>query len=340
MARDNGQFTRDDERPPRPPVGAVRDAVDEIDDSRVIDLDNEEASPFLRGQKRVPVRRGPLPRKTARKVKVVAIVLLAAAGAATVGTMLYRYGSHSWRFRLESSDNIEIRGTRNVSRAQVLEVMGADIGRNLFFVPLSDRKKQLEDIAWVESASVMRLLPDRLRVEIKERTPVAFVQIGSRVALIDASGVVMDMPATRQTHYSFPVITGMQESEPLSTRAARMKAYSALIRDLDAEGGKYSQALSEVDLSDPEDVKILVPDAEGAVLVHMGSSDFLRRYKTFLAHVSEWRQQLPGQKLDSVDLRYEGQIVVNPDKKVAPPSAQPAPPVVAKAPRKKTRPRP
>ena len=340
MARDNGQFTREDERPPRPRVGAVHDAVDEIDetDARVLDLDNEEESPFLRGQKRVPVRRGPLPRKTARKVKVVAIVLLAAAGLGTVGTVLYRYGAHSWRFRLETSDNIEIRGTQNVTRAQVLEVMGADIGRNVFFVPLSDRKKQLEDIAWVESASVMRLLPDRLRVEIKERTPLAFVQIGSRVALIDASGVVMDMPPTRQTHYSFPVITGMQDSEPLSTRGARMKIYSALVRDLDSEGGNYSLALSEVDLSDPEDVKIIVPDADGAVLVHMGSSDFLRRYKTFLAHVAEWRQQVPGQKLDSVDLRYEGQIVVNPDKKIAPPSAAPAPPAVTKAPR--TRPRP
>ncbi len=332
MARDNGQFTREDERPPRPPVGAVRDAVDEIDD-RVIDLDTEEASPFLRGQKRVPVRRGPLPRKTAQKVKIAAAVLLAAAGAAAVGTVLYRYGAHSWRFRLETSDNIEIRGTQNVTRSQVLEVMGADIGRNVFFVPLSERKKQLEDIAWVESASVMRLLPDRLRIEIKERTPVAFVKIGSRVALIDASGVVMDMPPTRQTHYSFPVITGMQESEPLSTRAARMKIYSALIRDLDSEGGNYSLALSEVDLSDPEDVKIIVPDAEGAVLVHMGSSDFLRRYKTFLTHVAEWRQQVPGQKLDSVDLRYEGQIVVNPDRKIAPAVTAPAPPTATKTPR-------
>ena len=336
MARDNGQFTREDERPPRPPVGAVRDAVDEIDDARILDLDREEGSPFLRGQKRVPVRRGPLPRRTARKVKIAAAVALAAAGVAVGGTVLYGYGAHSWRFRLETSDNLEIRGTQNVTRNQVLEVMGADIGRNVFFVPLADRKKQLEDIPWVESASVMRLLPDRLRVEIKERTPLAFAQIGSRVALIDASGVVMDMPPTRQTHYSFPVITGMQEAEPLSTRAARMKIYAALIRDLDSEGGNYSQALSEVDLSDPEDVKIIVPDAEGAVLVHMGASDFLRRYKTFLAHVGEWRQQVPGQKLDSVDLRYEGQIIVNPDKKLAPSPPPPAP-AVTRAPGTKPR---
>ena len=331
MARDNGQSTREKERPLRPPVGAVRDAIGkpEENDARLLDLDTEEESPFLRGQKRVPVRRGPLPRKTARKVKIAAVVLLAAAGLGASAAMLYRYGAHSWRFRLESSDNIEVSGTQHVTRNQIVDVMASDIGRNVFFVPLADRKKQLEEIPWVESATVMRLLPDRVRISIKERTPVAFVQMGSRIALIDASGVVMDMPAMRQTRFSFPVITGMTESEPLSTRAARMKIYSALVRDLDAEGGKYSTALSEVDLRDPEDVKITVPDADGAVLIHLGSSDFLRRYKTFIAHVAEWRQQVPGQKLESVDLRYEGQIIVNPDNKSAP--AAPKQPLPARA---------
>ncbi len=328
MARDNGQSTRENERPLRPPVGAVRDAIGEPEenDARLLDLDTEEESPFLRGQKRVPVRRGPLPRKTARKVKIAAVLLLAAAGVGTAASMLYSYGAHSWRFRLESSDNIEVFGTQHVTRNQIVDVMASDIGRNVFFVPLPERKKQLEEIPWVESATIMRLLPDRVRISVKERTPVAFVQMGSRIALIDASGVVMDMPATRQTRFSFPVITGMTESEPLSTRAARMKIYSALVRDLDAEGGKYSTALSEVDLRDPEDVKITVPDADGAVLIHLGSSDFLRRYKTFIAHVAEWRQQVPGQKLESVDLRYEGQIIVNPDNKTTPATArQPQP---------------
>ena len=38
------------------------------------------------------------------------------------------------------------------SRAQVMEVAGADIGRNIFFVPLDERKRQLEQIPWVEQA--------------------------------------------------------------------------------------------------------------------------------------------------------------------------------------------
>jgi hypothetical protein len=45
--------------------------------------------------------------------------------------------------------------------------------------------------------------------------------------------------------------------------------------------------------------------------VHLGSSDYLRRYKIFVSHAQGWRQQF--QKLESVDLRYDNQIIVNPD---------------------------
>ncbi|MCI0355266.1 MAG: FtsQ-type POTRA domain-containing protein, partial [Acidobacteria bacterium] len=273
--------------------------------------ETEEESPFLRAQKRVPVRRAPLPRKTAHLLKkaVLAFLLLGVVGWA--GAVVYAYGTSSWRFRLDSRDSVQIEGMENVSPEQVTEVFRPDVGRNLFQISLDDRRKSLEQIPWIESAAVMRLLPDRLQVSLRERKPVAFAQIGSRVSLIDANGVVMEMPTGRQKQYSFPVVVGMGESEPRSTRAARMKIYSTLVGALDGEGGRYSEDLSEVDLSDPEDVKITVADPAGAVLVHLGSSHFLERYKVYLAHVGEWRQQF--QRLDSVDLRYERQIIVNPD---------------------------
>jgi len=235
----------------------------------------------------------------------VAFVLGITAAAA------YRYGEHSWRFRVESSDDIEITGLSNVSRAQVIEVMGEDIGRNVFFVPLSQRKLQLEQIPWVESASVMRFVPNRLRIEIRERSPVAFARIGSRISLIDGSGALMDLPVTGRKKFSFPVILGMNLGEPQSTRSARMKIYNQLVNELDSGGARYSQNLSEVDLSDPDDVKIMASDPGGEVLVDLGSSGFLDRFKIYVSHVQEWRQQFA--RLDSVDLRYEHQIVVNPD---------------------------
>jgi cell division protein FtsQ len=281
----------------------------EMDDARLVDLDIDEESPFLRGQKRVSARRSALPKKTANGLLWAAVAAGAVCLAGLGAAWLYHYGEHSWRFRVESSDNIEVTGMQSVTKAQIMEVMGADIGRNIFFIPLVQQKAQLEQIPWVESASVMRFVPNRLKVEIHERTPVAFARVGPHMSLIDAGGTLMEL--TPKHKYSFPVILGMNPGEPLSTRAPRMKTYAEMVQDLDAGGARYSQDLSEVDLSDLEDVKVRVNDAAGDVLVHLGSSDYLRRYKIYVTHAQGWRQQF--QKLESVDLRYDNQIIVNPE---------------------------
>ena len=309
-----------------PPPGELE--RESLDDARLVDLDVEEESPFLRGQKRVSARRPSLPKRAVNGLKwsVIALVVLFVAGVA--GTAAYHYGERDWRFRIDSSDNIEITGTHNVPHAQVMEVLGGDIGRNIFFVPLAERKAQLEKVPWVESAGVMRFVPNRLVVDIHERTPIAFARLGSRIALIDAGGTLMELPGAGKQKYSFPVIVGMNPGEPLSTRAARMKIYNELLRQLDSDGGHYSQELSEVDISDQEDVKVTANDPAGAVLVHLGASEFLTRYKTYVTHVQGWRQQF--EKLESVDLRYDHQIIVNPDLQGGAKAAE-VTPAVAKA---------
>jgi cell division protein FtsQ len=318
MARKSGSTILQDELYPQAD-GPVRE---EVEDQRLLDLDVEQESPFLRGQKRVSVRRGSLPKKAAARLSWV---LLAAGVVFVCGTGIagiYHYGEHSWRFRVESSDDIEIAGMnnaklQNVSRSQVIEVMGGDIGRNIFFIPLEQRQKQLEQIPWVESASVMRFVPNRIRIEIQERTPVAFARVGSKISLIAADGTLMDLPAGGKHKFSFPVILGMNSGEPHSSREARMKVYNELVGQLDSGGAHYSQDLSEVDLSDTDDVKVMASDPGGEVMVHLGSLDFLDRYKIFVSHVREWRQQFD--RLDSVDLRYDNQIIVNPDSHATPP---------------------
>jgi cell division protein FtsQ len=307
MARRSGSSVSEEELFP----AASEPARDVLDDSRLVDLDVEQESPFLRAQKRVSVRQSSLPKKTAKRLRwgALGVGILLVLGSAAAG--LYQYSEHSWRFRLESSDNLEISGNHNVTRAQILEIMGGDIGRNIFFVPLAQRKQELEQIPWVESASIMRFVPNRLRIEIRERTPAAFARLGSKIFLIDDAGSLMELPAVGRKQFSFPVVLGMTLSEPQSMRAVRMKTYNQLIGDLDSDGGHYSQELSEVDLSDPEDVKVLATDPGGEVLVHLGSSNFLERFKIFKGHVQEWRQQFA--HLNSVDLRYDHQIVVNPD---------------------------
>ncbi len=284
-----------------------RDFTDDFAD----DFSDDDDAPVGRRRAGTRVRvRGGLPKTTGGWIAAAVAVLVVVGVCVGTVLMVRDMLMHDDRFVIPSSSAIEIEGNSHLTKAQLLSIFGGDVERNIFTISLAERKAQLERLPWVEHATVMRLLPDRMRVSITERTPVAFVRQGSHIGLVDGNGVLLDMPTDvpANTHYSFPVVTGISASEPLSVRAARMKIYAKFTGDLDADGERISQSLSEVDLSNPEDVKALIPDHSSEVLVHFGEEKFLERYKKYEAHLAEWRAQYP--RLSSVDMRYEQQAVL------------------------------
>jgi cell division protein FtsQ len=285
-----------------------------------IDSDPAFARRARRPGIRVSFRGGVVPKTLWGRIAASCGFLLL-AGAGIAGAVEVRsFLLHDAHFTVPDSESIQIAGNSHLTRAQLLSVFGEDVDRNIFNVPLGARRAELESLPWVEHATVMRLLPNRVRVAIVERTPIAFVRQGTRIGLVDANGVLFDLPgpemeeasgrrgAAAVAHYSFPVLTGISAEDPLSVRAARMKIYLGFIAALDASGEGISHKLSEVDLSNPEDVKAIVADGGADILVHFGEEKFLERYRQYRQHLGEWRAQYP--KLASVDMRYERQVVL------------------------------
>ncbi|HMG85961.1 MAG TPA: FtsQ-type POTRA domain-containing protein [Terracidiphilus sp.] len=237
---------------------------------------------------------------------VVAVLTVSAVSAYALRNFL----EHDARFRIGGTSNIQATGLSQVSRAELLPIFGEDIGRNIFFVPLAERRRQLEQIPWIEHATVMRILPDQIRISVIERKPVAFLRQGSQVGLVDANGVLLVEPPAMmaQHHYSFPVVTGIDSRDAIASRRARMEVYQHLVSELDSNGQHQSDQISEIDLSDPEDARVLMPAQGTDILAHFGSDHFLERFQRYKAHIAEWRQQYP--KLAEVDLRYEQQVVL------------------------------
>ncbi len=274
------------------------------------ELDSGEDG-FLRARWRVPVRRGLVPTTRNGRIAAATAVVLALGLLFLLAIGIRNFFRDDPRFRIATSSSIQIMGNSQVTRPELLSVFGSDLGRNIFYIPLHHRRTALEQLPWVEHATVMRLMPDQLRVSIIERTPVAFVRQGNAIGLVDANGVLLHLPpgAMAAKHYSFPVVTGISSRDPLSVRAARMHLYQQFIHDLDSGGTKVSSQLSEVDISDPEDVWALLPAQGSDIQVHFGDSDFLARYRSYQQHLAEWRQQYP--HLSSVDMRYENQVVLD-----------------------------
>jgi cell division protein FtsQ len=274
------------------------------------DEDDRDQEPFLRSRRRVAVRQSILPRTRIGRVALACGVALGLVVLVLLAIAIRDFLDHDPRFRIDSASNVQILGNSEVTRPELLSVFGSDIGRNIFFIPLTTRRAGLEHLAWVEHATIMRILPNQLRIAIVERVPIAFVRVGNQIDLLDHDGVVLQMPSATMAahHYSFPVVSGISPGDPLSTREPRMHLYQKFLADLDSSGERLSEEPSEVDISDPEDIKAVVPAQGSDLLLHFGDQDFLSKFHSYQAHRDEWRQQYP--HLGSVDLRDDPQVVL------------------------------
>jgi cell division protein FtsQ len=269
---------------------------------------------YLRRQKPVEIRRKKFSGRGwpfYRRLLVFSFIGLASVTAVVYGT---RFLLYSPSMLLLKPDQIELQGNRIVGREAVLQQFVQDRNRSVLRVPLDDRRSQLEQIPWVESASVQRILPNRLRIELTERTPVAFARNGNELALIDAHGVILDRPKGEDLH--FPIVTGVSEDLPREQREKRMQIYKEFMKDVDLVRGGSSDRVSEADLSNPKDLRVVMtglasPNDAQAVTIHFGSGEFTGKYKMLVDNFSQW--QANAGRVQSIDLQYSRQVVVNPD---------------------------
>lgn len=272
----------------------------------------EEEPRYLRRQKPVEIRRrkfGKRAWKTYFRVAFAVFVVAIGAGALfAAGNFLLT----SPRMALASPSLVELSGNHFVSRASILEIFAADRGRSVLRIPLAKRRVQVEELPWVERATVRRALPNRIEVNVVERTPVAFLREGANLFLVDGEGQILDRPLEGDFH--FPVVTGISAVMPREERARRMKMMVDFLGGIQQVRAGAQESVSEIDLSDANDLQATLAGLQGAldaVLVHFGNSGFHDKFQVLLNNIGQW--EAAAGRVASVDLRFEHEVVVNPE---------------------------
>jgi cell division protein FtsQ len=281
------------------------------------ELLTDEEPRYLRRQKPVEIRRKKFSRKTWPFYRGVIVWSLGGGVLAAGVVFATRFAWYSPQMLLVKPDQISVAGNHIVPREEVLKVFMHDRNRSILRIPLDVRRTQLQEVPWVEEASVQRILPNHLRVEISERTPIAFFRNGTELTLIDAHGVLLDHPDGEDFH--FPIVTGLSENMSREERERRMQTYQEFMKAVDLVRPGSSDGVSELDLGNPRDLRGVLTglekgDAAQAVTVHFGQSDFIGKYRMLVENFAQW--QANAGRVQSIDLQYARQVVVNPDSSV------------------------
>ena len=212
---------------------------------------------------------------------VAAIVMLIIAYRAMTGSRLFQL--HSVTVRDASED----------LRGNIEEVVRRAVGdTRLLSVDLAALKKKVETMPRVRTATVSRVLPDGIFVRVAERKPVvlALRQLGT-IVWLDQEAVEMgeyqDLKAlavdssSSDGHSIPPIVKGFAEGTrspgALADDRERVALYQKIEQEFSEGPSHLWNNIDQIDLSSTKDVNLQL--AKSPVTVHVGNSDFRRRFE-------------------------------------------------------------
>jgi cell division protein FtsQ len=205
---------------------------------------------------------------------------------------------------------VDITKTERISRDEVLALLDLPPGRGLILVNPDALERALQLNPWIRRATVRRVFPDTLAVELQEREPVAVLRTAERAFLVDQEGVLLaeSLPDAPQ---SLPVLLGVDYAEAVLREGDTVERLRSGI----ALAGLLGQAVGRpmvVDLGVPGEVVAY----DSGLRLRFGQGGFgdkVDRYRQVWDRVFDrWidREKPASARRVEVDLRFRDKVIV------------------------------
>jgi cell division septal protein FtsQ len=222
---------------------------------------------------------------------------------------VYTYTSDKFSLR-----DIKFYGCRELDTKQLEEIIRHDFPANILRIDLRQLKKRLEEETWAQQVEIRRVLPSQLILYIQERIPSVILEMHGELMVADKEGRMLDRYDPRFGKLDVPVFRGVMGENLEGYRlnqeenAARIRNAAAMLSEIESALPQETRKISEVDISDRNNLKIMLVDDTAEV--YLGGKDYVRRFHTLMDYMGKY-QELKGKNSDiaSIDLRFDGQIV-------------------------------
>lgn len=228
-------------------------------------------------------------------LKLVAVIL----GLITV-IVGYRVAASASLFQVR---NVDVTGTSRTSADEIGGLVRRAVARTgVWRADLPAISTELERLPGVRRAVVTRVLPDRLRVRVTERLPVAVVRtsVGHFVWVDDEAVALGEMKSADPLPPFF--IRGWNEDgteEAGAGNIERVQKYLELARDWQTAG--LVDRVSEVNLVDVRDVRAQLAGNDSQIEVRLGGQDPSQRLKSALDVLDQYKRTPRGSSITYVD---------------------------------------
>ena len=228
--------------------------------------------------------------------------------------------------------SVEVATDGELARDVVLRTAQIDDGSNIFSINLSAVEDRLRALPQVEEVNVQRLLPDKLKIVIQERRPIAWIASADAnksgfnydsAYLVDRRGIVLKPKGSAPEYMTLPIVIGVDLTnvtvgQPIDRDP--VKAALELIRDC-PEVLQSRFQIATIDVS--KEYCLVVSDKQRSVITFSTDTDDLMAQLRRLAMLLSYCER-SSKDLQSANLMAERNIPVV-FNEPAVPSASPEP---------------
>jgi len=208
----------------------------------------------------------PLQRNRLRNSEVKKGLMLLTLSAVVFLCGLVGFSIFSYRWLCRSDffqvTAIDIIGNQEIDKQTIIQLAGIDAHTNLLALDLKTIAPKIQGYAWIESVTIQKDWPSHLRIEVRERRPMALVNTPKGLYYVDSKGEPF-AALNGQTEIDFPVITGLENALSFQGKTVRVNAPERVQAALQFIGyaAKGTSALPAQNISE-----IHCDDAEGVIL--------------------------------------------------------------------------
>lgn len=138
--------------------------------------------------------------------------------------------ANAFGFRISE---VALAGEHELPRQRILDIAGITATSSLVFLDAAQTRARLLGNPWIAEATVLKLYPGRLRIEIKERKPFALWQKDGRVHLIAEDGTVLE-GFVPQRYAALPMVVGGGAERAAPGMVALLKRFPEIAAQVQA----------------------------------------------------------------------------------------------------------
>lgn len=240
----------------------------------ISDYDNvrQNSKNNIKKKKRIsPEKQRKLEEKRRKRNKIIKSILkLLLLLAIIVGIILFLFMSPVFNIK-----EININGNKRIDSNEIISLSQIHNDENIFKISKNSVKESIKENPYIDSVEIKRKLPNKIEIQIIERTPKYMIEFGNGFVYLNEQGYMLEISAN---NISIPILTGYSTSLNELNPGNRLNSddlekLATVIKIMDsAELNEIDTLITKINISDKENYVLELSNKGKVVYLGNGTS--------------------------------------------------------------------